>query len=140
MREQLVKSVEIIPIEFVVRNIATGSLTKRLGIEEGTVLDYPLIEYCLKNDDLGDPLVSREHILSFNWMNIMELELINDQCKRINDFLQGMFRGVGIKLVDFKLEFGRSGQDNEIILADEISPDTCRLWDSRTEKIRQRYI
>ena len=134
MREQLVKSVEIIPIEFVVRNIATGSLTKRLGVEEGTVLDYPLIEYCLKNDDLGDPLVSREHILSFNWMNIMELELINDQCKRINDFLQGMFRGVGIKLVDFKLEFGRSGQDNEIILADEISPDTCRLWDSRTEK------
>ena len=134
MREQLVKSVEIIPIEFVVRNIATGSLTNRLGIEEGTILDYPLIEYCLKNDDLGDPLVSREHILSFNWMNIMELELINDQCKRINDFLQGMFRGVGIKLVDFKLEFGRSGQDNEIILADEISPDTCRLWDSRTEK------
>jgi phosphoribosylaminoimidazole-succinocarboxamide synthase len=134
MREQLVKSVEIIPIEFVVRNIATGSLTKRLGIEEGTLLDYPLIEYCLKNDDLGDPLVSREHILSFNWMNIMELELINEQCKRINDFLQGMFRGVGIKLVDFKLEFGRSGQDNEIILADEISPDTCRLWDSRTEK------
>ena len=134
MREQLVKSVEIIPIEFVVRNIATGSLTNRLGIEEGTILDYPLIEYCLKNDDLGDPLVSREHILSFNWMNIMELELINDQCKRINDFLQGMFRGVGIKLVDFKLEFGRSGQDNEIILADEISPDTCRLWDSITEK------
>ena len=134
MREQLVKSVEIIPIEFVVRNVATGSLTKRLGIEEGTVLDYPLIEYCLKNDDLGDPFVSREHILSFNWMNIMEIELINDQCKRINDFLQGMFRGVGIKLVDFKLEFGRLGQDNEIILADEISPDTCRLWDSRTEK------
>ena len=134
MREQLVKSVEIIPIEFVVRNIATGSLTKRLGIEDGTILDYPLIEYCLKNDDLGDPLVSREHILSFNWMNIMELELINEQCKRINDFLQGMFRGVGIKLVDLKLEFGRSDQDNEIILADEISPDTCRLWDSATEK------
>ena len=134
MREQLVKSVEIIPIEFVVRNIATGSLTKRLGIEDGTVLDYPLIEYCLKNDDLGDPLVSREHILSFNWMNIMELELINDQCKRINDFLQGMFRGVGIKLVDFKLEFGRTPQDSNIILADEISPDTCRLWDLATEK------
>ena len=134
MREQLIKKAEIFPIEFIVRNIATGSLTKRLGIEEGTVLDYPLIEYCLKNDELGDPLVSREHILSFNWMNIMELELINDQCKRINDFLQGMFRGVGIKLVDFKLEFGRSGQDNDIILADEISPDTCRLWDSTTEK------
>ena len=134
MREQLVKIVEIIPIEFVIRNIAAGSLTNRLGIEEGTVLDYPLIEYCLKNDDLGDPLVSREHILSFDWMNIMELELINDQCKRINDFLQGMFRGVGIKLVDFKIEFGRSAKDNSIILADEISPDTCRLWDSRTDK------
>ena len=104
MREQLVKLVEIIPIEFVVRNIAAGSITTRLGIEEGTILDYPLIEYCLKNDDLGDPLVSREHILSFEWMNVMELELINEQCKRINDFLQGMFRGVGIKLVDFKIE------------------------------------
>ena len=134
MREQLVKSVEIIPIEFVVRNIATGSLTKRLGIEEGTVLDYPLIEYCLKNDDLGDPLVSREHILSFNWMNIMELELINDQCKRINDFLQGMFKGVGIKLVDFKVEFGMTKSDGKIILADEISPDSCRLWDQETDK------
>ena len=134
MREQLVKIVEIIPIEFVIRNIAAGSLTNRLGIEEGTVLDYPLIEYCLKNDDLGDPLVSREHILSFDWMNVMELELINEQCKRINDFLQGMFRGVGIKLVDFKIEFGRSLKDNSIILADEISPDTCRLWDSKTEK------
>ena len=134
MREQLVKLVEIIPIEFVVRNIVAGSLTTRLGIEEGTVLDYPLIEYCLKNDDLGDPLVSREHILSFEWMNVMELELINEQCKRINDFLQGMFRGVGIKLVDFKIEFGRSSKDNNIILADEISPDTCRLWDSLTDK------
>ena len=140
MREQLVKIVEIIPIEFVIRNIATGSLTKRLGIEEGTVLDYPLIEYCLKNDDLGDPLVSREHILSFNWMNVMELELINEQSKRINDFLQGMFRGVGIKLVDFKIEFGKSLQDNNIILADEISPDTCRLWDITTEKILDKDI
>ena len=134
MREQLVELVDIIPIEFVIRNIASGSLTKRLGIEEGTVLEYPLIEYYLKNDDLGDPLVSREHILSFDWMNIMELELINEQCKRINDFLQGMFRGVGIKLVDFKIEFGRSSKDNNIILADEISPDTCRLWDSTSEK------
>ncbi len=134
MREQLVKFVEIIPIEFVVRNIAAGSITTRLGIEEGTILDYPLIEYCLKNDDLGDPLISREHILSFDWMNVMELELINEQCKRINDFLQGMFRGVGIKLVDFKIEFGRSTKDNNIILADEISPDTCRLWDSNSEK------
>ena len=134
MREQLVKIVEIIPIEFIVRNIASGSLTKRLGIEEGTILSRPLIEYCLKNDDLGDPLISREHILTFDWLNIIELDWISEECRRINDFLQGMFRGVGIKLVDFKVEFGRSLQDDNIILADEISPDTCRLWDSATEK------
>ena len=134
MREQLVKIVEIIPIEFIVRNIASGSLTKRLGIEEGTVLNRPLIEYCLKNDHLGDPLISKEHILTFDWLNIMELDWISEECRRINDFLQGMFRGVGIKLVDFKVEFGRSSEDNNIILADEISPDTCRLWDSTTEK------
>ena len=134
MREQLVKLVEIIPIEFVVRNIASGSLTRRLGIEDGTVLDQPLIEYCLKNDELGDPIVSREHILAFKWMNDIELSWINQELGRINDFLQGMFRGVGIKLVDFKVEFGRTSQDNIIILADEISPDTCRLWDSATEK------
>ena len=134
MREQLVKIVEIIPIEFIVRNIASGSLTKRLGIEEGTILSRPLIEYCLKNDELGDPLISKEHILTFDWLNIMELDWISEECRRINDFLQGMFRGVGIKLVDFKVEFGRSLQDDNIILADEISPDTCRLWDSATEK------
>ena len=133
MREQLVKFVEIIPIEFIVRNIAAGSLTKRLGVEEGSVLDRPLIEYCLKNDDLGDPLISREHILSFNWLNIIDLDWITEECKRINDFLQGMFRGVGIKLIDFKVEFGKTSTD-EIILADEISPDTCRLWDTKTEK------
>ena len=134
MREQLVKLVEIIPIEFIVRNIASGSLSKRLGIEEGTVLNRPLIEYCLKNDDLGDPLISREHILTFDWLNKMEIDWISEECRRINYFLQGMFRGIGIKLVDFKIEFGRSLQDNNIILADEISPDTCRLWDSTTEK------
>jgi len=136
MREQLIKLVEIIPIEFVVRNIATGSLTKRLGIEDGTVLDHPLIEYCLKNDELGDPLVSREHIIAFKWMNVFELDWINKEIKRINDFLLGMFRGVGIKLIDFKVEFGKieSNGKKEIILADEISPDTCRLWDSTTDK------
>ena len=136
MREQLVKIVEIIPIEFIVRNIASGSLTKRLGIEEGTVLDRPLIEYCLKNDELGDPIVSREHILAFNWLNIVELDLISKELLRINDFLQGLFRGIGIKLVDFKVEFGRlkNSSRNEIILADEISPDTCRLWDMKSEK------
>ena len=136
MREQLVKLVDIIPIEFIVRNIATGSLTKRLGIEDGTVLDYPLIEYCLKDDKLGDPNISREHILAFNWLNAIQLDLIDENLKRLNDFLLGLFRGVGIKLVDFKVEFGfthESGK-NKIILADEISPDTCRLWDTITDK------
>ena len=134
MREQLVELVNIIPIEFVIRNIATGSLTKRLGIEEGTVLDFPLIEYCLKDDNLGDPIISREHILNFKWLNIIELNLINEQCLRINDYLQGLFRGIGIKLVDFKVEFGKKKSDETIILADEISPDTCRLWDHETDK------
>ena len=134
MKEQLVSNVEIIPIEFIVRNISTGSLTKRLGIEEGTVLKNPLLEYCLKNDELGDPLISKEHILTFNWLNIIELDWINKECRRINDFLQGMFRAIGIKLVDFKVEFGKTKSENKIILADEISPDTCRLWDVITEK------
>jgi len=136
MREQLVKLVEIIPIEFVVRNIATGSLTKRLGIEDGTILDKPLIEFCYKNDELNDPLIAREHIYAFDWATPIEINRITDQCLRINDFMQGMFKGVGIKLVDFKLEFGRLNQDGEkkIILADEISPDTCRLWDVTSEE------
>ena len=136
MREQLIKHVNIIPIEFIVRNIATGSLTKRLGIEDGTVLDEPLIEYCLKNDELGDPLISKEHIFAFKWATKKEIEKIDKQLNRINDFLVGLFRGVGIKLVDFKVEFGRykNNNKNEIILADEISPDTCRLWDMNTEK------
>ena len=136
MREQLVKLVDIIPIEFIVRNIATGSLTKRLGIEDGTVLERPLIEYCLKDDKLGDPNIGKEHILAFNWLNAIQLDLIDENLRRLNDFLLGLFRGVGIKLVDFKVEFGfthESGK-NKIILADEISPDTCRLWDSITEK------
>ena len=136
MREQLVKLVEIIPIEFVVRNIATGSLTKRLGIEDGTILDKPLIEFCYKNDKLNDPLIAREHIYAFDWATPTEINRISDQCLRINDFMQGMFKGVGIKLVDFKLEFGRLNQDGgkKIILADEISPDTCRLWDVTSEE------
>ena len=136
MREQLIKHVEIIPIEFIVRNIATGSLTKRLGIEDGTVLEDPLIEYCLKNDELGDPLISKEHIYTFKWATKKEIEQIDKQLLRINDFMVGMFRGVSIKLVDFKVEFGRiknNGKTN-ILLADEISPDTCRLWDNKTDK------
>ena len=136
MREQLVQHVEIIPIEFIVRNIATGSLTKRLGIEDGTLLEYPLVEYCLKNDELGDPLISKEHILAFKWMDDFEIDFVNNELARINDFLQGMFRGVGIKLVDFKVEFGRLEKNGkkDIILADEISRDTCRLWDATTDK------
>ncbi len=136
MREQVVKMVEIIPIEFITRNVATGSITKRLGIEDGTILKEPLIEYCLKNDTLGDPLIAEEHIYAFDWASKKEIEKIKKIILRINDFMVGMFRGVGIKLIDFKLEFGRikiNGK-NEIILADEISPDTCRLWDSITEK------
>jgi phosphoribosylaminoimidazole-succinocarboxamide synthase len=136
MREQIIKLVEIIPIEFIIRNIATGSITKRLGIEDGTVLDQPLLEFCLKNDKLGDPIISEEHILAFDWATKKELEKVKKMILRINDFMIGMFRGVGIKLVDFKLEFGRiklNGK-NEVILADEISPDTCRLWDLITDK------
>ena len=135
-REQLVHMVEIIPLEFIVRNIATGSLTKRLGITDGTVLTKPLLEYSYKNDELGDPLVAREHIDEFNWASSDELDLISNQCLKINNFMQTMFKSVGIKLVDFKLEFGRTNIDGkkEILLADEISPDTCRLWDVVSEK------
>ena len=136
MREQIIKFVEIIPIEFIIRNVATGSITKRLGIEDGTVLKEPLLEYCLKDDNLGDPLIAEEHILTFDWASKQELEKVKKMILRINDFMIGMFRGVGIKLIDFKLEFGRikiNGK-SEVILADEISPDTCRLWDSITDK------
>jgi len=138
MREQLIRKAEIIPIEFIVRNIATGSLSKRLGISEGTVLDKPLLEYYLKNDDLGDPIIAKEHIYAFEWATEKEIKFIDRTSLRINDLLQGIFRGVGIKLVDYKIEYGRvwskKKETNEIILADEISPDTCRLWDMKTEK------
>jgi len=136
MREQIIKLVEIIPIEFIIRNVATGSITKRLGIEDGTVLNEPLLEYCLKNDKLGDPIIAEEHILAFDWASKQELEKIKKMILRINDFMIGMFRGVGIKLIDFKLEFGRIKTNGkmEVILADEISPDTCRLWDFITDK------
>ena len=137
MREQLIYLVNIMPVEFIVRNIATGSLSKRLGIPDGTILSKPLLEYSYKNDELGDPLVAREHILEFKWIKSEKhLDHINDLCLRINDFMLGMFRGVGIKLVDFKLEFGITNIEgvDTIILADEISPDTCRLWDVVSEK------
>ena len=136
MREQLIKLVEIIPIEVIVRNIATGSLTKRLGVTDGTVLEKPLIEFCYKKDELDDPLIAKEHIFAFNWATEEEIKIIEEMTFRINDFMSGMFRGIGIKLVDFKLEFGRiwNNDQKEVILADEISPDTCRLWDMRTDK------
>ena len=108
MREQLIKKAEIFPIEFIVRNIATGSLTKRLGIPEGTVLEKPLLEYCFKKDELNDPLISKEHIFSFGWASEKEIQIIDKMTFRINDLLVGLFRGIGIKLVDFKIEYGKT--------------------------------
>jgi len=136
MREQLIKHADIFPLEFIVRNIATGSLSKRLGIPDGTILEKPLFEYCYKNDDLEDPLIAKEHIYAFGWAKKEEIEEIDEMTFRINDILQGMFRGVGIKLVDFKLEYGKvwNKDKQEIVLADEISPDTCRLWDIKSER------
>jgi len=137
MREQLVRQVDIIPIEVVVRNIAAGSLCKRLGVKEGTYLSKPLIEFYYKDDDLGDPLVSEDHVITFGWADPYELEEIVGMAWRINDYMNGFFGGLGIKLVDFKLEFGRLwGEFDElyILLADEISPDNCRLWDAKTDK------
>ena len=138
MREQLIKKAEIFPIEFIVRNIATGSLTNRLGIAEGTVFEKPLLEYCYKKDELNDPIISKEHIYTFGWATEDEIKTIDKMTLRINDLLTGLFRGVGIKLIDFKIEYGKVWnkdiEKKEIVLADEISPDTCRLWDSKTEK------
>ena len=138
MREQLIRKAEIFPIEFIVGNIATGSLTKRLDISEGTVLEKPLLEYCYKKDELQDPLISKEHIYSFGWATEDEIKIIDKITLRINDLLLGLFRGIGIKLVDFKIEYGKAWnkdtEKKEIVLADEISPDTCRLWDLKTEK------
>ncbi|HEY1125528.1 MAG TPA: phosphoribosylaminoimidazolesuccinocarboxamide synthase, partial [Sphingobium sp.] len=134
MREQLIRQVEIVPLEVIIRNVAAGSLSKRLGIEEGTQLPRTLIEYCLKDDALGDPLVTEEHIACFGWASPEEMHDIADMAIRVNDFLTGLFAGIGIRLVDFKLEFGRiwDGDYARIILADEISPDNCRLWDIAT--------
>ncbi len=135
MREQLVKSAEIIPIEIVVRNLTAGSLAKRFDVEEGMMLPVPLLEYYLKSDVLDDPMLTEEHILTFGWADEVELEEIKAYARRVNDFLCGLFQGVSLKLVDFKLEFGRIYDEEGngyIILADEISPDSCRLWDIET--------
>ena len=136
MREQLIREVEIIPLEVVVRNVAAGSLAQRLGIAEGTRLPRSIIEYYYKNDALQDPMVTEEHITAFGWATVQDLDDIMALSLRINDYLTGLFLGVGIRLVDFKLEFGRLWENEEmrIVLADEISPDNCRLWDTKTNE------
>ena len=136
MREQLIKEVEIIPIEVVVRNIAAGQICKRLGLDEGQPLPRSLVEYYYKADELGDPLISDEHVTAFGWASHQELEEIVAIALRVNDFLSGIFLGIGVRLIDFKLEFGRLFSDDnvQIVLADEISPDNCRLWDIKTNE------
>ncbi len=136
MREQLIRQVEIIPIEIVVRNVAAGTLSTRLGIEEGTALPRTIIEYYYKDDALGDPLVADEHIAAFGWASREEMDDIADMAIRVNDFLCGLFAAIGIRLIDFKLEFGRLWENDfaRVILADEISPDCCRLWDMTTSE------
>ncbi len=136
MREQLVREVEIIPVEVVVRNVVAGSLAARLGMSEGTPLPRSIVEYYYKSDDLNDPMVTEEHITAFGWATPQDLDDIMSMALRINDFLSGLFLGVGIRLIDFKLEFGKLWEDDQmrIVLADEISPDSCRLWDMKTNE------
>jgi phosphoribosylaminoimidazole-succinocarboxamide synthase len=136
-REQLIRKVEIIPIEVVIRNVAAGSIVKRLAgahipIEDGTPLPRPLLEYYLKEDTLNDPIITADHIIDFGLARDDELKEINRLSKKINDVLVAMFEQIGIRLIDFKLEFGRLPKSGNIILADEISPDNCRLWDIET--------
>jgi len=135
MREQLIREVEIIPLQVVVRNVAAGSLAKRLGLEEGTQLPRSIIEFYYKNDALGDPMVSEEHITAFGWATPQEIDDVMALAIRVNDFLSGLFLGAGIRLVDFKMETGRlwEGDMMRIVVADEISPDSCRLWDIRSK-------
>lgn len=136
MREQLIKAVEIIPVEVIVRNVAAGSLAKRLGLEEGTPLPQSIIEFYYKNDSLNDPMVTEEHITAFGWAVPQEVEDIMQLSIRINDFLSGLFAAVNIQLIDFKMEFGRLWENEtmRIVLADEISPDSARLWDMQTRE------
>ena len=145
-REQLIRKLEIIPIEVVVRNVAAGSICPRLGLEEGATLNNTLVEFCLKDDSLSDPIIAPEHIFTFGWAKRDELEIIVEDTLRINDFLTGLFLGIGVRLIDFKLEFGRfyrdqdTADDNVIMLADEISPDNCRLWDAQTNEKMDKDI
>lgn len=136
LREQLVKQVEIVPIEVIVRNVAAGSICARLGLTEGEALPAPLIEFCIKDDALGDPVVAREHITLLGYADDDELDEIVYLTEKVNDFLTGLFFAIGVRLIDFKLEFGRLEEEDgyQIILADEISPDNCRLWDAKTNE------
>ncbi|MGF1561923.1 MAG: phosphoribosylaminoimidazolesuccinocarboxamide synthase [Geminicoccaceae bacterium] len=134
MREQLVREVEIIPVEVVVRNVAAGSFCERFKIKEGEALPRSIVEYFYKSDELGDPLVTEEHITAFGWANYPELDEMLNLTLRVNDYLSGLFAGIGLRLVDFKVEFGRLWEEDDmrIILADELSPDNMRLWDMAT--------
>lgn len=131
--EQLVKRVNIIPLEVIVRNYAAGSFSKRLGLEEGQKLKFPLVEFCLKNDDLGDPLVTDDQIDVLNIATSEEIAILKEKARKINSVLTDFFQQVGVRLIDFKLEFGKEA-DGSILLADEVSPDTCRLWDIETNE------
>lgn len=131
--EQLVRKVDIIPIEVVVRNIAAGSLAKRLGFEEGTPLARPIVEFYYKDDELGDPLITTEHIDVLGIATAQQVQALYDNSLRVNEVLRPIFEEVGVILVDFKLEFGIDAE-GEVLLADEISPDTCRLWDAETKR------
>ena len=132
-RETLVRKVEIVPLEVIVRNIAAGSFSKRYGVPEGVVFARPTVEFSYKNDDLGDPLLNTDHALAIGLATEEEIAAIRKYALAVNDFLRAFWAEAGVTLVDFKLEFGRTG-DGTIILADEISPDTCRLWDSKTHE------
>ena len=132
-RETAVKKVSIVPLEVIVRNISAGSFAKRFGVEEGIVFENPTIEFSYKNDDLGDPLMNAYHAVALKVATWEEIDLIKNYAFRINTLLKGFLKSVGIDLVDFKLEFGKTS-DGKIVLADEISPDTCRLWDEKTHE------
>ena len=136
MREQLVREVEIIPVEVVVRNIAAGSIAERFGIAEGTPLPRSIVEYYYKSSELNDPMITEEHITAFGWAVPQDLDEMMSMALRINDYLSGLFLGISIRLVDFKIEFGRLWEDDQmrIVLADEVSPDSCRLWDMATNE------
>ena len=132
-RDTLVRRVSIIPLEVIVRNIAAGSFSKRFGVPEGTDLKCSTLEFCLKDDELGDPMVNEYHVYACGWATKEEVETIKDLAFRVNEYLKKYFAAIGILLVDFKLEFGKTA-DGKIVLADEISPDTCRFWDMKTRE------